>query len=97
MSLHPIGQPDELCDAQHLGTQREKFMFRAPKIAESGPQGVADRLAALVEGRLDHLQEQPFIAVETLHAVAAQADDGALTFGGGLKTPSLTVNRYSIS
>ena len=55
-----------------------KIHVPRPKIAESGPQGVADRLAALVEGRLDHLHEQPFIAVETLHAVAAQADDGAL-------------------
>lgn len=57
--------------------------------------GVAERLAALVECRLDNLLEQLLVASQLLGLVAGHADDGAFTLGGGLNTCSCTVNRYS--
>ena len=79
--IHPPCQFDEIGDRKLLGTLREEGMFRPSEIAESRPQGVAQHLAALAERGLDHADEQPFVAVEPVHSVAAQTHDGALDFG----------------
>ena len=70
--IHPPCQFDEIGDRKLLGTLREEGMFRPSEIAESRPQGVAQHLAALAERGLDHADEQPFVAVEPVHSVAAQ-------------------------
>ena len=81
MLLHPPCQFDEIGNRKLLGTLREEGMFHPSEIAESRPQGVAQHLAALAERGLDHADEQPFVAVEPVHSVAAQTHDGALDFG----------------
>ena len=56
-------------------------MFRSPKIAEYGFQGIFQHLAPLREGRLHYPDEQRLIASERPGSVAAQADDRTLDLG----------------
>ena len=82
---HPARQLDELGHRQRLGTPRKEGVLLAAKVAEDGPERVAQHLAPLAERRLDHPHEEPLVAVEPLDAVAAQADDGALDLRRGIE------------